>query len=226
MRCQTTGQYVLKVIEMCLLLLTVPDEISGKLSNLVLSETGVVTENVVCFCPQGRMKQEITDFFPAWLVPLQQVYLHSHWSHSNNCFPQGQLRYEITGYYPAQSFFAVNPTTGVVNISQDLRLDSLKLGVYRVCESGELGGGGGGCYFHIVRNTYLLSRASSDWTSTEVPSPKLLFAQFSFCSLVKCLQAGDFFLKLYETAGFKKKEGFLVGCGLPSLYFNTWENSG
>ena len=65
MRCQTTGQYVLKVIEMCLLLLTVPDETSGNLSNLVLSETGVVTENVVCFCPQGRMKQETMDFFPA-----------------------------------------------------------------------------------------------------------------------------------------------------------------
>ena len=204
MRCQTTGQYVLKVIEMCLLLLTEPDEISGKLSNLVSSETGVITESVVCFCPQGRMKQEIMDFFPAWLVPLQQVYLHSHWSLSNNYFPQGQLRYEITGYYPAQSFFAVNPTTGVVNISQDLRLDSLKLGVYRVCESGV-----GGAIFIL----YITLTCCAEPALIEHPqsSQAQNFCSLSFLSVHwsnACKLEFFFGGKLYETAGLKKKRAF------------------
>ena len=82
---------------------------------------------------------------------------------------QGEMRYEITGYYPAQSFFAIHPTTGVVNISQDLRLDSLKLGVYKVSHSK------GWLYVLVssllrLKFTCRVELAQIGWISTEIQS--------------------------------------------------------
>ncbi|XP_062579030.1 protocadherin Fat 3-like [Saccostrea cucullata] len=40
--------------------------------------------------------------------------------------PVGSIRYELVGIYPAQDFFAVNPTTGVVNLIKDLATDNFE----------------------------------------------------------------------------------------------------
>ena len=42
------------------------------------------------------------------------------------------MQYRIVGDYPAPDFFGINPRTGVVFVSRDLRLDSLQLSSYTV----------------------------------------------------------------------------------------------
>ncbi|RUS82555.1 hypothetical protein EGW08_009685 [Elysia chlorotica] len=54
---------------------------------------------------------------------------------ANKPNPQGDIRYEAVGIYPAQSFFSVDPVTGVVTLTGDLINDPNKLTQYtlRVC---------------------------------------------------------------------------------------------
>ena len=45
---------------------------------------------------------------------------------------QGELVYAIIGDYPAPDFFAVNEKNGEITVTQDLKMDSLRSGIYVV----------------------------------------------------------------------------------------------